>query len=158
MARRSHLPGRRSVRREGQALVETAVGMIVFLVAMLAVIDASLVLYHQLALHQATKKTARRAGTNLYDRTDIDRFFWLSIPPTLITSTGTPNTTMTITTSAIDANFASTEAPGGQPTVQIDASYDHTLIGGFGWIPAFTLQSRAVAQVTTWSQNSSVSF
>lgn len=157
--RRRRLPGARTERREGQALVETAAGFMVFFVALLAVIDASLILYHQLTLSQAVKKTARRAGTNLYDRTDIDRFLWQSVQLTLIQSSGANvNATMTITTSPMNVDFASTLAPAGQPSVQIDASYDHTLIGGFGWIPSFTLQARAVSQITTWPEEPDVTF
>jgi hypothetical protein len=133
--------------------------MIVFLVAFFAVIDASLILYHQLALSQSTKRTARRAGTNLYDRTDIDRHFWVSLPPTLIQSTAAGGTaSITITTNTIDANFASTVAPGGQPSVLVEATYDHSLIGGLGFVPTITLEASAVAQITTWDFRPDVEF
>jgi hypothetical protein len=130
--------------------------MIIFMVALTAVIDTCLILYHQIAISQAVKKTARRAGTNLYDRTDLARYYYLSVGPTLVASGS--NATLTITTQAIDTDFAAVDAPGGKPSVTVNISYDHQLIGAWPWLNTFTLTAESESHISTWTQVTEVTF
>lgn len=149
---------RRPARRTGQALVETALGLLVFLVAFMTVVNVAWIMYHQVAVTQAAKVTARRAGTNLLGRPEITDLFFRSVGPTLVSSTDGA-TAVQITTVALDPIYASLRSPGGQPSVTVEVAYQHPVIADLtGLLPTITLRATARSRISTWSQQPLTSF
>lgn len=153
--------GTRSPRfpsREGQGLIELAVGLIVFLAALFAVIDVGWLMYHYIVLDQAVVRATRRAGTNLLSRPQIRNEVYTSVGPSMISSTD-GNTTITITTQAHDVRFASVSGPTGDPSVTLSVSYNHRFVAPWPWSASgYTIVSENTSRISTWSQVPSISF
>jgi Flp pilus assembly protein TadG len=141
-------------------MLEVAVGLVVFMVAMMLVMDVGWLLYSYNNIVQATKATARRAGANRFSRTELREFFFRSCGPSLVSSTDSSITQFQVTTRALDANYASLEAMSGTPSVEVLVTHRHAYLAPFPWNFSSTYEIRASGRsmVSTWPQVASVTF
>lgn len=137
-------------------MVEVALGLILFLLVVYAVVDMSWLFYHYISMTQSVKATARFAGTNTNTAVEIEDFFYRRVGPTKISSSD-GLTTFQINRTAVDPTFASLADPGGFPSVQIVATYDHDILGPWP-VDRITLTSTGTAMVITWTEEPTISF
>lgn len=145
-------------RRAGQALVEVALGLMIFLLALTLVLDTCWLYYHQAALEHGVARAARLASMNQTDREGLRREFFLAVGPTQITTAEPGRTRLTITTAGADPLFATTRNVLGLPSVRVHAEFDHHPLVGLGGRLGLTLSAERREAVEVWEDHPAITF
>lgn len=149
---------RRGEPRAGQALVEVALGLVLFLLALTVVLDTCWLYYHQASLEHGVARVARVASLNRTDREALRREFFRAVGPTQITTADPSRTRLAITTTCQDEVFATAIATKGLPSVVVQAEYDHRPLIGLGSRLGLTLRAQRREPIEVWEDRPAVTF
>ena len=137
-------------RRPGQAAVETAITLGVFLAALALVLDTCWLVFHHLAANHAVRHVARAAALNRLDPAALEDHFFDATGGTML-ARDNPDLTVSVSYTASDPTFATAE-DAARPSVTVRLRYRHRFLGPWpvprGWRE---VQAVARSMVTTWA-------